>query len=72
MKTGTGVQACLRNARGCNAGITDGFLCHDTHTKFHKDWFRYSKIAGGGNTQTYIEHGYLTSLLLFFRIRKIG
>jgi hypothetical protein len=25
-----------------------GSRCHDIHTKFHKDWFRYSKIEGEG------------------------
>jgi hypothetical protein len=29
----------------------DGLSCHDTHTKIHKDWFRYSKVDVG-DTQT--------------------
>jgi hypothetical protein len=27
---------------------SDGLRCHDTHTKFHKDWFRHSNVNGGG------------------------
>jgi hypothetical protein len=23
--------------------------CHDIHTKFHKDWLRYSKVDGEGD-----------------------
>jgi hypothetical protein len=25
----------------------DWFRCHYMHTKFHKDWFKYSKVNGG-------------------------
>jgi hypothetical protein len=68
MKIGTGVQEilrfCLRNLRGCNAGISDGgdFLTNhldglkwcDISTKFHKDWFRQSKV-NGGDTRTHTQ-----------------
>jgi hypothetical protein len=51
IKIGAGVEAvlrfCLRNVRGCNGGITDGLGCHDIHAKFHKDWFRHSKVVRG-------------------------
>jgi hypothetical protein len=26
----------------------DGLRCHDTRIKFHKDWYRHSKVEGGG------------------------
>jgi hypothetical protein len=26
---------------------SDGLSCHDKHTKFHKDWFRHSKVQRG-------------------------
>jgi hypothetical protein len=26
----------------------DGLKCHNIHTKFHTDWFRHSKVDGGG------------------------
>jgi hypothetical protein len=45
----------------------DGRRCHDIYTKFHKNCFRHSKV-NRGFTDT--QHGDLTSLLLFFKIRK--
>jgi hypothetical protein len=30
---------------------SDGLSCHDIHMKFHKDWFRHSKIDKGGDSQ---------------------
>jgi hypothetical protein len=30
----------------------DGLRCHDTHTKFHEDWFRHSKVDGGIHRHT--------------------
>jgi hypothetical protein len=30
----------------------DGPRCHDIHTKFHKDWFRHSKVFSGWFTDT--------------------
>lgn len=59
MQIDADVQAILSfrlwNSRGCNVGVTDGgggdfmncwdrFRCQDTHTKFHKDWFRCSDV----------------------------
>jgi hypothetical protein len=43
----------------------DGLMCYDIHAKFHKDWFRYSKVDMGGyiDTQT---AGDSISVLLFF------
>jgi hypothetical protein len=26
----------------------DGLICHNTHIKFHKGWFRHLKVDGGG------------------------
>jgi hypothetical protein len=43
----------------------DWHRCHDTHTKFHKNLFRHSKV-NRGNPQTQRQHGYHTSLLSFF------
>jgi hypothetical protein len=48
----------------------DGFRCLNVHNKFHKYWFKYSKVDTG-NTQTYSQHGDLISLLLFLKIRKV-
>jgi hypothetical protein len=31
--------------------VETGFRCHDIHTKFHKDWFKYSNVVRG-NTHT--------------------
>jgi hypothetical protein len=30
--------------------LLTGLSCHDTHTKFHKGWFRRSKVIRGGYT----------------------
>jgi hypothetical protein len=30
----------------------DGLSCHDIHTKFHKDFFRHSKLKGGKHRHT--------------------
>jgi hypothetical protein len=30
----------------------DGLRCYDIHTEFHKEWFRDSKVIGGGFTDT--------------------
>jgi hypothetical protein len=35
------------------------------HTKFHKDWSRYSKVYKG-------RFKVIISLLLFFKIKKVG
>jgi hypothetical protein len=40
----------------------NGLRCHDTHIKFHKDWFRHSKIDEGWGA-SFIEHCYYVSLL---------
>jgi hypothetical protein len=41
----------------------DGLRCHDIQTKFHKDWFRHSRIDNG---DMHAEHNDPISLLLFF------
>jgi hypothetical protein len=42
-------------------------------TKFYKDWFSRSKIDGEGvYTDTHRQQGDLISLLLFFKIKKVG
>jgi hypothetical protein len=41
--------------------------CHDISTKFHKVWFRYSKVDGGYTDR---QHGDLISLLFIFS--KLG
>jgi hypothetical protein len=49
----------------------DRLRCHNVHTKFHTDWFAYSKVyGGGGDAQTYTQHGDCISLLLFFENKK--
>jgi hypothetical protein len=65
MKIGTGVQAILRfdlrNLRGCNYGITDGWdlrtasllRCPVIHTTFHKDCFSNSVVNGRIQAQTH-------------------
>jgi hypothetical protein len=42
----------------------DGFRCHDIHTKFHNNWSRHSKAAGGGG-HTDTQYGDGISLILF-------
>jgi hypothetical protein len=44
----------------------DGLRCHDTHTKFHKDWLRHSEV----DTQAHRQHGECISLVLFFQNKK--
>jgi hypothetical protein len=39
------------------------------YTKFHKDWFRHSKVDRK-NTQTLRQHGGLISLLAFFKNKE--
>jgi hypothetical protein len=39
--------------------------CHDTHTKFHKDWFRHSKVRDR-------QHGHHISLLLSSENKENG
>jgi hypothetical protein len=41
----------------------DGLGCHDTHTKFHKDWFRHSE-ANKWDLETHGQHSDPISLLL--------
>jgi hypothetical protein len=43
-------------------GRWDGLRCRDIRTKFHKDWFRRSKV-NKGDTQTHRQHGDRISLL---------
>jgi hypothetical protein len=40
---------------------------HNTHTKFHKDWFRYSTVDGGGG---YTDTDGRISLLLYFKNKE--
>jgi hypothetical protein len=40
------------------------------YTNFHKDCFSHSKVEGGGYRDTL--YGDRISLLLFFKIRKVG
>jgi hypothetical protein len=40
-----------------------GVMFHDMHTKFHKDWFRHSKVDRG----THRQRSDLISLLIFFK-----
>jgi hypothetical protein len=47
---------------------SDGLRCHDVHTKFHEDWFRYSEVDWGRVIDR--EHGDRISLLLFFFFSK--
>jgi hypothetical protein len=49
------LRFCLSSLRGCIAGITDGNYAVEMgssaliyiHFKFHKDWFRHSKVNKG-------------------------
>jgi hypothetical protein len=44
------------------------------HTKFHKDWFRHSKVVGGytyRHSDTHGQKGDLISLLLFYKSKEI-
>jgi hypothetical protein len=49
----------------------DVLRCHDIYTKFHKYWFKHSKVNGGGDIQTRRQHGYRISLVLIFRSKDI-
>jgi hypothetical protein len=51
----------------CEVCSWDGLRCHDVHTKFHKDWFRHSKVIRG-DSQTHKQCTYFH----FFKIRKVG
>lgn len=57
----TVLRFCLRNLRTCNVGITDGVRCHVIHAKFHKGWFRNSRLIA-----EHTQEGDLISVLLFF------
>jgi hypothetical protein len=48
--------------------MDSGAMIHE-HTKFHKDWFRHSKVERG-NTQTYRQHCDRISLLSFFQNKE--
>jgi hypothetical protein len=49
----------------------DGLRCHDTHTRFNKDWFRHSKVDGeGGFIDTHRQHDNLISILQFFQNKE--
>jgi hypothetical protein len=41
---------------------------YKVHTKFHKDWFRHSKVDKGGYTHR--QHGDLMSLLSYFQTKE--
>jgi hypothetical protein len=41
----------------------------DSGAKFNTDWFRHSKVKGGG-LDTDTQHGYGISLLLFFQRKE--
>jgi hypothetical protein len=46
-------------------------MCHDIHTRFHKERFRHSKIDEGGmHIQTQRQHGDPICLLLFFENKE--
>jgi hypothetical protein len=44
--------------------VKDGLRCHYVRTKFHKDWFRHSKVNRGGGIHR--QRGYHVSLLSVF------
>jgi hypothetical protein len=50
---------------------SDGLRCHDTHTKFYKDWLRHLIFFLRGYTHAHRREGDLISLILFFKIRKV-
>jgi hypothetical protein len=73
MKIDAGFQAVLRvglrNSRGSDFGISGGrdeigVRWHDIRTKFHKDWFRHSKVSREGYMHR--QEGDLISLLFIF------
>jgi hypothetical protein len=43
------------------------FLGGMIHTKFYKDWFRYSEVDTHTHTHTHTKQGDLISFLLFFK-----
>jgi hypothetical protein len=45
----------------------DGLRYHDIHAKFHKDWFRHSKVDGGGYTDTMV-----ISQTYFYFLKYVG
>jgi hypothetical protein len=54
----------------------DELRCHDVHTRFYEDWFRYSNLIRG-DTQTHRQHGNLISPPFFFQnkencLKKVG
>jgi hypothetical protein len=46
----------------------DELMWQDIHTKFHKIWFRHSKVDKG-DTQTHRQEGYRISLLEVCRLK---
>jgi hypothetical protein len=58
----------------CEVCRWDGLRCHDIHTKFHKDWFRDSKVDSDWvDPRTHREQGYPINLLSFlFKMKKVG
>jgi hypothetical protein len=51
-------------------GRCDGLRCLDICTKFHKDWFSYSKVYWGGDTERHKHYGDRISLLLFLQSKE--
>jgi hypothetical protein len=51
--------------------LLDGVKCHHIHTKFHKDWFRNSKLIGEDtHTDTYIHRQEGDIALFCFQKKK--
>jgi hypothetical protein len=49
----------------------DGLRCHELHIRFHKDWFRNSKIDTGEYTDTQTAwKSHNPILIFFFKLRK--
>jgi hypothetical protein len=48
----------------------NGLRCNDTETKFHKFWFRHSKLIREIRVQTHRQQGDLENLILFFQKKK--
>jgi hypothetical protein len=48
--------------------IKTGLRCHDICTKFHKDWFRHSKLNGGIHrcTDTYTNNKVISQAYFYF------
>jgi hypothetical protein len=40
-------------------------------SSFYKDWFRHSKVDGGGDLQTRIQYGDFIGLLYFLKIEEM-